>query len=271
MTVARQRVASRVHEIAKRNAINGRNVVRAEVSNLDPLTLVYGEEVSTLTVDDDFALSGWMRFYQREYGIALADDVLLHREGEDYVLFDVAPSHDLEAKKLVPQPFYTGNSLRSGPLNARGNATNWAGTSYLATDDRGGTTYLSDGTNWIVSARGPMADYDSNWTAVSLPTASPYFYDFTYGFTLTDVPSKIQLWFTPALPAAWWGPVEFQQMAYPSGSSSYGAPAKVRVQPTYLRVGFWSGGYVYTDYDSTAGWANGTFYTSGYYRVQVWK
>lgn len=81
-------LAAVVNQQAARHAMRARNVLRAEVVKLNPLTVELMSSDQRLD-DDDMDLSAWVEFYDEEFGIELGDTVLLQRESGEYVCFDV--------------------------------------------------------------------------------------------------------------------------------------------------------------------------------------
>lgn len=84
------RLAQAVNHASRRHASRAKNAVLGEVVNTSPLKIRLIEEAVTLT-DDDFALTAWLACYDAEYDLAKGDTILLLREANDYVAFDVIP------------------------------------------------------------------------------------------------------------------------------------------------------------------------------------
>lgn len=90
-----QTAARAIRDHARDQARRAQRVLRANVTKLDPLTVVRLDNGQTLEVDDDFDLTGWMKLYTDKYSLVVGETVLLHREYGHYACFDVLTDKDI--------------------------------------------------------------------------------------------------------------------------------------------------------------------------------
>lgn len=96
--------AARAIKRASREAAGrARNTMRGEVVDTEPLKVeLFGSNV--VLDDDDFDLSQWVCFYDKEFGIDRGDNVLLVRESGEWTITDVVADKDVDLKEAKNKP-----------------------------------------------------------------------------------------------------------------------------------------------------------------------
>ena len=137
------------------------------------------------------------------------------------------------------------------------------GSGYLDVKD----VYLRDVSRWA-SADGDAPDYDSGWYAENSNTS----HKTTLTHNLGAIPTRIQIWFSPDNPPSnWVYPVSADSANYTLGPhiGYYRNPISIRVNTTTVEYYMYNAIYMYAyTYSNTWTW---DLWTSGYYRVRLWK
>jgi hypothetical protein len=134
---------------------------------------------------------------------------------------------------------------------------------YKSTDDQ---VYVCKGTTlgWKTVGGGSTADYDSGWFA---ETNADHVTTLTHN--LGVYPSRIAMWFsTTNPPTGYIYPMSVAQMNYPSAVGNYQNPSEIRINTTEVKLGYYSGSYLFSSYQSSTGW---NIIASGFVRVLLWK
>jgi hypothetical protein len=166
------------------------------------------------------------------------------------------------------QPSITGD-MRLYPQS--GSPTSWSAgqqgeVGYASTD---GYLYAYNGSSWIKQGGdGDAPDYDSGWYAENSNTS----HKTTLTHNLGAIPTRIQIWFSPDNPPSnWVYPVSADSANYTLGPhiGYYRNPISIRVNTTTVEYYMYNAIYMYAyTYSNTWTW---DLWTSGYYRVRLWK
>lgn len=98
MSIRRRELARRIHGVAAEKAKRERTTYRFEVIDDKPMTLEMVDGGVELE-DDDFEMTQMVRLYDKRYGIAIGDHVLMVKDEPDWLMVDVLSDNDDVATK----------------------------------------------------------------------------------------------------------------------------------------------------------------------------
>ena len=245
--MSRQAVAKAIRASAQREARSGRGVYRGVVVRTSPLKIdLLGSDAVLSEDEDDFELTFSVKRYDDDEGIEKGDTVLLLREDEDFIVFDVTLG--------------TGQSLTGGGPGGGGGGTGPAGPPGPKGDtgDTGAT-----GATGSTGATGPAGPAGADGRTILNGTGVPSNALGVNGDFYLDVAARII--YGPKAAGVW-----------PAGISLSGlAPLLVRARRTSDTAG--STGYqgpvsfATEDFDADGAW-NGTRFQptrAGYYVINA--